>query len=323
MGLMPRLVSKVSHSTRLTTRLTLLLWSSLSTLSHSMTIIDSHLHVWASPSEQSAFPWAAGQEPPESLQSEASTAKLIQQMDIAKVDGALIVQPINHKFDHSYVADAMKHFPKRFKGMMLHDPSLSSEEAVSALENLVLKGFVGVRFNPYLWPKEGDGWMPMSKGAGLAVYRRCGELQVPVGVMCFQGLQLHYDDIVELLNQSPKTELLLDHFAFTSLTEDGDAAFQKLLKLASYPQVSVKISALFRLQDASPYERIRKERFEPLLAAFGAGRLCFGTDFPFVQEVKPEGYAGMLEVVTGWLKNPADKKAVLGGTATRLFGPWE
>merc|ERR1712070_340840 len=97
------------------------------------------------------------------------------------------------------VIQAIKRHPSRFKGMLLHDPSLDSEEAVSRLENLALQGFVGVRFNPYLWKKVDEQvWSPMSEGAGLAVYKRCGQLGLPVGVMCFQGLELHYQDILNL-----------------------------------------------------------------------------------------------------------------------------
>lgn len=300
-------------------------WTSLVVSSCSAMVIDSHLHVWASAKEAaSAFPYAEGQEPPQSLRNLASTSELVKRMDAASVDGALIVQPINHKFDHSYVMEAMKAHPTRFKGMFLHNPSESPEEAVSVLEDLTLKGFVGVRFNPYLWPKtEEGGWTPMSTpgGAGLAVYKRCAELKMPVGVMCFQGLHLHYDDILELIKASPETVLILDHFGFTGLDEQGNASFQKMLKLAEYPNVIIKISALFRLKDESPYEKVKKQRLEPLLKAFGAERCMFGTDFPFVLE-QPQSYNGMVQLTSSWLEDERDRQAVMGGTAERVFGPW-
>ncbi|KAL7568742.1 hypothetical protein ACA910_021735 [Epithemia clementina (nom. ined.)] len=283
-------------------------------------IIDSHLHVWANTEESSsAFPYA--QAPPDSLKDRASTGELLKQMDAYGVDGALIVQPINHKNDHSYVLEAMKSHPDRFKGMLLHDPSLSEEKAVEQLEDLALKGFVGVRFNPYLWPKLEDGeskWAPMSEGAGLAVYQRCADLHVPVGIMCFQGLDLHYDDILALLKKSPNTKMILDHFGFTSV-ENADN-FAKLLDLAKYPNVYIKISALFRLADKSPYNRVRLERFAPLLQKFGANRLMYGSDFPFVLE-QPEAY-GMVRLVSSWIHNDQDREMIMGGTAEQLFGPW-
>ena len=66
-----------------------------------MKIIDSHLHVWADDKEAAeSFPY--DQPPPESIQNIATPDALLAQMDKAKVDGALIVQPINHKYEHSY-----------------------------------------------------------------------------------------------------------------------------------------------------------------------------------------------------------------------------
>jgi len=248
-------------------------------------------------------------------------------MASSKVDGALIVQPINHLFDHRYVADAIQSHPGKLKGMMLHDPSLTARDAVGRLEELALRGFVGVRFNPYLWPAAtGGGMCVMSKEGegGLAVYKRCGELNFPVGVMCFKGLDLHYDDIVNLLEASPTTTLILDHLGFTALDAETDDNFTKLLSLAKYQKVVVKLSALFRVAGANdpyPYERVRTERFVPLLRAFGKDRIMFGTDFPFITEQEGD-YDGAVALVTKWAGDEETRDAVMGGTAERLFGLW-
>jgi len=313
---------------------------------NNLRIIDSHLHVWADSSQSvHDYPYAQ-QPPPDSLRDAASTDQLLAQMADAGVEGALIVQPINHQYDHSYVLhEALQQHPTKFKGMLLHNPQLSAQDAVAQLEDLALQGFVGVRFNPYLWPKlaakadDGNGdntddnkpalqWQPMSEGAGLAVYKRCAELHMPVGIMCFQGLDLHYDDILQLLEQSPDTTLILDHFAFASVQETAraQANFEKLLSLARYPAVNVKISALFRLDDAdtNTFDAVRRQRFEPLLKAFGAQRLLYGSDFPYLLD-QTIGYRGAAQLVaSSWMKNHSkeDRAQVMAGTAERLFGPW-
>ena len=284
--------------------------------------IDSHLHIWANKTEEKKYPYAStDQIPPGSLQDRASASYLLETMKNSNVDGALIVQPINHKFDHSYVASAIKEYPTKFKGMLLHDPSLSAGDAVKRLEELVLQGFVGVRFNPYLW--SAGSFMSQDDGSGIAVYKRCSELKIPVGIMCFKGLDLHYDDIIQLLEKSPETILVLDHFAFTKLDEKGDECFQKLLSLSKYPSVHVKISAFFRLSDNDgyPYEKLRAERFVPLLEAFGSNRLMFGSDFPFVLE-QEEGYGRTVDLVQSWCATSDDKKSLMSGTAERIFGVW-
>jgi predicted TIM-barrel fold metal-dependent hydrolase len=239
-------------------------------------------------------------------------------MSQAGVDGALIVQPINHKYDHRYVKDAMKSHPDKFKGMMLFDPSISdAEKALERYEELVLQGFVGVRFNPYLF----EGKMSDNEAA-VKIFKRCAELKAPVGIMCFKGIELHYDDIQTLCDLSPETPVILDHFGFASV--DNQDQFDKVLSLKD-KNVVVKISALFRLSDpgAPKYEKVRNERFEPLLEAYGADRLMFGTDFPFVSQ-EEIGYKGAVDTVSSWMneRSADEKNAVMGGTAERLFGVW-
>merc|ERR1719162_1583935 len=94
-----------------------------------------------------------------------------------------------------------------------------------------------------------------------------------------------------------------------------------VLDLAKY-NVIVKISALFRLNDEYPFDRVQKERFDKLLEVYGAERLMFGTDFPFVMD-QDFGYKGAVELVRSWTAGDETvTNAVMGGTAERLFGAW-
>lgn len=289
--------------------------------SSAVPVIDAHLHVWATSAESLRYPY--DQPPPPKLQDVASPEALLECMKEAGVDGALIVQPINHKFDHTYVSDAIAQYPTKFKGMLLHDPSLPPKFALERLEQLILSGFVGVRFNPYLW--ENGKLMSEDLSGGLEVFKRCAELQVPVGIMCFKGLNLHIDDILALISKSSATKLILDHFGFCALSEEGDRAFDLLLSLANYPNVYVKISAMFRNTgnvDTYPYEMIKEKRFTPLLKVFGAERLMLGSDFPYVLDTKGS-YKCAIETVQSWMPlGSGDREAVMGGTAQSLFGSW-
>lgn len=47
----------------------------------------------------------------------------------------------------------------------------------------------------------------MKDDTGLALYRKAGELGMPVGVMCFKGLGLHVKEIEALLQSSPETKV--------------------------------------------------------------------------------------------------------------------
>ena len=302
-------------------------------------IIDSHLHVWAPPSESLKYPYVSPSgdlPPPPSLAEKASVTSLLQKMNDANVKGSLIVQPINYGFDHSYVSKCIENHPGRLKGMLLHDPSLNPKDGIKQLEELKKKGFVGVRFNPYLSPGKDMSDPTNNGGATLAVFKRCGsvDIRMPVGIMCFQGFEKHRDDIVKLIEHSPETPVIIDHFGFTTLGEDdnrGDNAFRDLLNVASrYPSVHVKISAPFRVTSnknggdkKSPYEDVKEKRFKQLLETIGAERLMFGTDFPFVlDEENICGYKETVELVMSWADNEKDRQAIMGGTAEKLFGAW-
>ena len=143
--------------------------------------IDSHLHVWGDGS--APFPYLKDP-PPSALIPTGSPDNLVKQMDEAGVEGALIVQPINYLYDHSFVKAAMEKYPDKFKGMCLLDPSCN----VDYLPKLKAEGFGSVRFNPYLpeW-----NMAKMSDRVGQKLFSQCGELGLPVGFMCFQGLRKH------------------------------------------------------------------------------------------------------------------------------------
>jgi predicted TIM-barrel fold metal-dependent hydrolase len=210
-------------------------------------IIDTAVHVWSD--GEPPYPWEVA--PPEELQKAATHDALAHSARAAGIAGALIVQPANHKFDHSYTTAALRAHPNFYRGMMLANPTLEPAAAVAELERLHGEGFVGVRFNPYLFPAG------MDSPVGRALYKRAGELKMPVGVMCFQGFLPQLPALTALLDASPATTLVIDHLGFFRQPATGglqgaaaandEAAWKALLSLAVRPQVHVKVSALFRL----------------------------------------------------------------------------
>ena len=65
------------------------------------------IHLWSIGAEP--FPWAAP--PPANLASSATPAAFMAAAKEAGVAGALVVQPANHMYDHSYVTKALKEAP--------------------------------------------------------------------------------------------------------------------------------------------------------------------------------------------------------------------
>ena len=92
--------------------------------------------------------------------------------------------------------------------MVEYTTRLAPAEAVKSLRDLAAQGFVGVRFNPYLWPHE------MCDAVGSAIFQECGALGLPVGVMAFNGLLPLAPSLKKLMQLSPATTVVLDHFGF-------------------------------------------------------------------------------------------------------------
>ncbi|PON91851.1 Amidohydrolase-related [Trema orientale] len=227
-------------------------------------IIDSHLHIWASPEEAAGkYPYFPGKEPP----LPGSLDLLLQCMEEAEVDGAFIVQPIYHMFDHSLVTSAIKKYPSKFVGCSLANPA-EDGSGVKQLEQLVLKdGYRAVRFNPELWPSG----QKMTSEIGKALFSKAGELGIPVGFLC--------------------------------------------------TKVYVKFSALFRVsRKPYPYKDLGGP-LSQLVSAFGANRLMWGTDFPYV--VAESGYKRAKEAVTliGKLVplSASELDLIMGKTVMELF----
>lgn len=282
-------------------------------------VIDSHVHVWASLQEAEKYPYFPGQEP--TLTGHADF--LLQCMEEAGVDGALIVQPINHKFDHSYVTSVLKRYPSKFSGCCLANPA-EDGSGIKQLEDLVSKdGYCAVRFNPYLWPSSEK----MTNTIGKAMFSKAGELGVPVGFMCMKGLNLHFAEIEELCTEYRSTTVIIDHLGFCKppINDEGSLAFSNLLKLSKFPQVYLKYSALFRVsREAYPYKDLSSS-LSQVVSSFGANRIMWGSDFPFV--VPECGYKAGKEAVSLIAEQASlsslELDWIMGGTVMQLFrGHW-
>lgn len=272
--------------------------------------IDSHLHVWAH--DPDTYPYREGQEPPT---ARGDAEFLLSLMDEADVAGSLIVQPIVHGFDHTYVDDTLKRWPDRFTGMCLVDPQ--ADDPVGMLDDLVGRGYRGVRFNPALW-RAGE---KMDGDVGRALYARAGELGIPVGFLVSPH---NYPEIEALAGEYPETAGIIDHFGHCvpSLELAPVPEFERLISLASFPNIHVKLSEFPRASNEEfPYVDLFVW-VHRLIEAYSADRLMWGTDFPFI--VEQTGYA------RGWdiaeriepAIGPGLADRILGGTCENLFGVW-
>lgn len=155
------------------------------------------------------------------------------------------------------------------------------------------------------------------------------EVQPALGVLEERGLLLelpavfpdHLGDVPELARRYPGLTLVVDHLAKPPIGTDDVGAWQAMLEeAAACPNVATKVSGLNTMVqrpdwDASDLEPV----VSAALAAFGPGRLLFGSDWPVAllngsyQHVVRETVAAIRSVAGD------DAGAILGGNAARLY----
>jgi L-fuconolactonase len=132
----------------------------------------------------------------------------------------------------------------------------------------------------------------------------------------------HLPRAVQLVEEFPNQPFVLDHIA-KPLIRDGVISpwADDLRRLAACPNVSCKLSGLVT---EAHWDRWRREDLHPYLdvvvEAFGASRLMIGSDWPVC--TLAAGYAQAMEVVVDYVQRfpPEVREAVLGGTASRVYG---
>lgn len=263
--------------------------------------VDAHVHVWSP-----AFPTHPDHPLPASLS--ATDTDLLRHMDNAGIDKTVIVQPINYKFNHSCVSDAISRHPSRFTGVALADTTLKPAEACNALDEVVQRGFRGVRINPTFTE---SGFADESV---RALVEKAGELGVPVALFARPE---HLDDVAKLLSENQETKLVLDHFAFCTPRDHYDSQ-RKVLELGARSQnLYVKTSAWFRASNESWPHRDLHTFMSELISTFGANRLLVGSDYPFVKE--KYDYSRAFSLFDHIDLNAEDRAWILGKTAAKLY----
>ena len=127
---------------------------------------------------------------------------------------------------------------------------------------------------------------------------------------------------IELVRRFPDQPFVLDHLA-KPLIRDGTLSpwREQIRELASLPNVLCKVSGMVTEAD---WRNWRAADFRPYLdvvfAAFGTGRLMFGSDWPV--SLLAARYEQSFGLVNDYLAQflPAEREQVLGGNAAAFYG---
>jgi predicted TIM-barrel fold metal-dependent hydrolase len=269
-----------------------------------MRIIDPHVHVWK---KDPQYPWA-----PETTHPPAEDALPETLLGLMKANGVshtVIIQVIHYRWDNRYARDVIRQHKGSFLGVCRVNPE--SPGAPDDLSRLVKEeGFRGVRISPA--GGAAGGWI----GGPLMppLWRRTQELKVPMTVLTSTS---RLPQVGRLIEQFPDLDVVIDHMADCPV--DQPAELKKLLDLARFPRVYVKISHTWSLsRQPYPYQDTH-EQVRKLYDAFGPQRLMWGTDWPLVE--RNCGYARALALVRDEMKflNDEDKRWILAKTIERIW----
>ncbi|HYM11203.1 MAG TPA: amidohydrolase family protein [Bryobacterales bacterium] len=269
-----------------------------------MRIIDPHVHVWT---QDPRYPWA--QKNAKAPRPEALPATLLELMKANGVSHTVLIQVIYYLWDNRYARDVVRQYKGKFQAVCRVNPE--SPGAPDDLTRLVEDdGFHGVRISPAR-NAAGD-WI--SGPLMPPLWRRTRELKIPMTVLTSTS---RLPEVAKLIEREPDLNVVIDHMADCPI--DQPAEQKKLLGLARYPRVFVKISHTWTIsRQPYPY-RDTYDLVHKLYDAFGPRRLMWGTDWPLVEGYC--GYAKALAIVRDEMKflNEDDKRWMLGKTIERVW----
>ena len=233
-------------------------------------VVDTQVHIWAANTPDR--PWGEGMENRAHLPVPLGHKELLVSMDRAGVDRAILVPPSLDGDRNDLCLKAAQEHPDRFAVMgrlLLAHPSGPSR----LKEMKKQKGMLGVRLT---FHRDNDRSL-LTNGAADWFWPAAERLDIPVMVHAPERLK----EIGDIAARHPGLRIIVDHMGFARETMDENAhtGADRILALAGYPNLSVKVSAL-PCYSSEPYPfRNLHEPLKRVIDGFGVRRSFWGSDY--------------------------------------------
>jgi len=275
-------------------------------------VVDIHPHIVANDTRRYPLAPLGGHQSDWSRTRPVTTEQMIAAMDKAGVAKAAIVQASTcYGHDNSYVADAVAAYPDRFTGVFSVD--VLASDAPERMRHWVERGLTGLRlFTIGSTMPDQASWLDDPKT--YPAWQCASELGLSI---CLQMSATALPQMIRLAERFPKVRIILDHMARPQI-EDGPpyAAAASLFALAKYPSVYLKLTE--RNFTQSRKGKATPETFFPkLVAAFGASRLAWGSNYPSSEGSLAELLA--LAKISLACLSQADQDWIFAKTAQNLY----
>jgi predicted TIM-barrel fold metal-dependent hydrolase len=237
---------------------------------------------------------------------DASWQTLLALAEANGVRRSVILQPSFLGYDNSYLFGALRAEPGRFRGVPWISPSV--EISAADWEEMARIGVKGLRFPIFGFPT--PQW-PAYRDMLAEALKRDWPIHLYV-----ESKRLP-DMLPVLLDGGHK--VVIPHFGMfdRTLGPVRDPGFELLLAKASTGRVWVVLSGAYR---------VGPERARPaaplLLAAFGADRLMWGSDWPHTDTGldRVTTYPKTLQSLDEWVPDAAARQKILVDTPAKLYG---
>jgi predicted TIM-barrel fold metal-dependent hydrolase len=249
-------------------------------------VFDSQVHVWSP--NTAARPWAdpaSAHHHPRFASLDAE--ELLVHMREAGVDAAAVVQPAFEGDQNDIALAAAGGYPDRF--VAIGRVAVDRADPAWLPEWRTIEGIRGVRVT---FTREKRSWL--TDGTADWFWQAGEDASIPV--MVYAPGQ---SDVLEhIAAEHPGLRFAVDHFGLEG-TLDGRGLVEaavSLERLARYPNVAVKASALpVHAADDYPFTSLH-EPIRRVVAAFGADRVFWGSDMTRLRCNYAEAVTYMAEV---------------------------
>ena len=277
-------------------------------------IIDVQVHAYER--NHPGRPWAGTLVGP----AEMTGDQMVVAMDAVGVEGAVLVSPFSmYRYDASYALEVGAKHPNRFCLVKPVDPNDPAVADVVA-DWKAKKGTVGVRIiMPNAGPLAGSISRDPADPGINGVLAAAAKHSLVVNLLCTGRLE----QVGQLAARNPNTRIVIDHLGLQQPLEPPPpeqpwADLQKVVALATHPNVAIKISGACTLsREQFPYRDI----WEPLgriFDAFGLDRCMWGTDW--TRAIKLLTYAeGVDAFRLADRLSDGDHAKLMGGTLSRVY----
>jgi L-fuconolactonase len=275
-------------------------------------IVDTHCHIISA--DEAAYPRA----PIGGTQSDWAAARpvtaedMVARMDEVGIRQAVLVQATTaYGYDNSYVVASRRRWPDRFVAVGTFDP-LAPNAGARLVELVGAGGLAGVRLftSGSTVPTQGE-WFAAPETFDF--WRMAEETGVTVCLQMRLGPATKH--LVSILEQFPEVRVLLDHLGYPDIAASPGRAGEEVAELAKNRGLHLKLTHrnLERLRDAGGEAT---DFLHPVVEAFGARRIAWGSNLPAAEQSLPELVA-LAETVLSVLSEQ-DRSAIFAGTARRL-----